>query len=86
MNNDKAKRKQEIFDFVNGVVEKHNPEECLSLASSLLITTIAALVGNDAAYGFSKDLNGLINVVLGGIGGNVTADVSHMEVKNRTWR
>lgn len=77
MNNDKAKRKQEIFDFVKGMAEKHNQEDCLSLASSLLVTTIASLVGNDAAYDFSKDLNGLINVVLGG---NVTVDVSHKDV------
>lgn len=77
MDNDKAKRKQEIFDFVKGMTEKHDPEECLSLASSLLVTTIAALVGNDDAYDFSKALNGLVNVVLGG---NVTVDVSHKDV------
>lgn len=60
------------------MTEKHDPEECLSLASSLLVTTIAALVGNDAAYDFSKTLNGLINVVLGG---NAAVDVSHKGVK-----
>lgn len=78
MNNDKEKRKLEIFDFVKGVAEKHDKEECLSLAASLLVTTIATLSGNDAAYCFSKDLNSLINVVLGG---NVTVNVSHKEVK-----
>lgn len=78
MNNDNSKRKLEIFDFVKGVAEKHDQEECLSFAASLLVTTISTLVGDDAAYDFSKDLNGLINVVLGG---NVTADVSHMEIK-----
>lgn len=78
MDNDKAKRKLEIFDFVKGVAEKHDPEECLSLASSLLVTTIAAFVGNDAAYDFSKDLNGLIMVAFGC---NMTVNLSCKEAR-----
>jgi hypothetical protein len=78
MNNDKAKRKLETFDFVKVVAEKHDQEECLSLAASLLVTTIATLVGNDAAYDFSRCLNDLIMETLGG---NMTVEVLHKEVK-----
>lgn len=53
--------------FVAFMMAHNTPEECISMAASLLVSTVATLKGNDNAESFLNQLNNLMADTFGEI-------------------
>lgn len=53
--------------FVAFMMTHNTPEECVSMATSLLVSTVATLVGNDKAESFLNQLNNVMAETFGEI-------------------
>lgn len=53
--------------FVAFMMAHNTPEECISMATSLLVSTVATLKGNDKAEIFLNQLNNLMAETFGEI-------------------
>lgn len=53
--------------FVAFMMAHNTPEECVSMATSLLVSTVATLVGNDKAESFLNQLNNVMVETFGEI-------------------
>lgn len=66
-------------DFVTCMMINNTPEDCLSMATSLLVSTVARLKGNDKAAIFLNQLNNLMAETFG----EISVEYKHPKSKTK---